>query len=261
MIRLAINTLPSLLLLATTLLFALSPAHAREPKSGYAYLSEGVQEMQDDEFANPGYFTVDQGSELFDTAGENGKSCASCHGSNGEQLDPRRIAMFPMFDQPTQKPITLQGRIHACSTQNLGNAPMKYDGGDAIALETFVRNLARGETVNVQTDGPVAPFVQRGKAYFEARRGQMDMSCAHCHVNYEGLRLRAQVLSQGQLNGFPTYRLANQRVNGAHLRFRQCENRLRASFQKAGADDYVNLELYMMSRGNGLEIETPAVRF
>ncbi len=255
------KTLSAFLFVATAAWPVMAMAQAGAPRSGYEWLSEEVQEMQDDDFANPGYLTVDRGRELFNAAGNNGKSCASCHGSDGERLDTRRIAMFPMFDRQTQKPITLQGRIHACSRQHLDDAPMKYDGNEAIALETFVRNLAKGETINVQTDGPIAPFVRKGKAYFEARRGQMDMSCAHCHVNYVGLRLRAQVLTQGQLNGFPVYRLANQRVNGAHLRFRQCENRLRASFQKAGADDYVNLELYMMSRGNGLKIETPAVRF
>lgn len=255
------KTLPAILLLASIALAAISMAQAMEPKSGYEWLSEQAREMQDDEFANPGYLTVDTGSELFNAPGKNGNTCASCHGSDGERLDTRRIAMFPVFDQQTQKPLTLQGRIHTCSQQHLGEAPMKYDGNKAIALETFVRSLARGERVNVETDGAIAPFLRKGKAYFETRRGQMDMACAHCHVNYVGLRLRAQLLTQGQLNGFPTYRLANQRVNGAHLRFRQCENRLRASFQKAGAEDYINLELYMMSRGNGLKIETPAVRF
>ena len=255
------KTLPAILLLATTALPAMPAAQAMEPRSGYEWLSEQTREMQDDEFANPGYFTVDRGRELFNAPGKNGKSCAGCHGSDGEQLDIGRIATYPIFDRQTQKPRTLQGRIHACSRQHLGDAPMKYDGNRAIALETFVRNLARGERINVRTDGAIAPFVHKGKAYFEARRGQMDMACAHCHVNYVGLKLRAQALTQGQLNGFPTYRLANQKVNGIHLRYRQCENRLRASYQKPGADDYINLELYMMSRGNGLKIETPAVRF
>lgn len=255
------KTLPAIALLAASALAAESKAQAFEPKSGYEWLSEMVKKMQDDEFANPGYLTVEEGSELFDTAGENGESCASCHGSGGEDLDTRRIATYPVFDEQTQKPLTLQGRIHACSEQNLGEKPMRYDSKRAVALETFVRNLAKGETIDVETEGPIAPFVARGKAFFEGRRGQMDMSCAHCHVDYAGLRLRAQVLSQAQLNGFPTFRLANQRVNGTHLRFRQCENRLRAAYQKAGADDYINLELYMMSRGNGLEIETPAVRY
>lgn len=255
------KALPAILFIAAIALSTLSTARAVNPKSGYEWLSEETREMQDDDFANPGYLTVDSGRESFNSPGENGKSCASCHGNDGEGLDTGRIAKFPLYDRQTQKPMTLQGRIHACSQQHLANAPMKYDGKKAIALETYVRNLALGERVNVSVDGAIAPFVQQGKAYYEARRGQMDMSCAHCHVNYVGLRLRAQPLSQGQLNGFPTFRLTNQRVNGIHLRFRQCENRLRATYQKAGADDYINLELYMMSRGNGLKIETPAVRF
>ena len=253
--------LPAIALLAASALPAEPGAQDLEPRSGYAWLSGQIQEMQDDEFANPGYLTVDEGRELFNTAGENGKSCASCHGSGGERLDTARIAAYPVFDEQSQKPLTLQGRIHACSRQYLGNAPMRYDGKRAVALETFVRNLAKSEKIDVETGGPAAPFVARGKAYFETRRGQMDMACAHCHVDYAGLRLRAQVLTQAQLNGFPTYRLANQRVNATHLRFRQCENRLRAAYQKPGAEDYVNLELYMTSRGNGLEIETPAVRY
>lgn len=253
---------PSLLLLCTVaMVAALQVSPATEPASGYEWLSDPVREMQDDEFANPGYLVVDAGAELFAIAGKTGKSCSDCHGDGGAQLEVGRIAMYPVFDHQSQKPMTLQGRIHACSQTHLGNPAMRYDSKDAVALETFVRNLAHGVPVNVRIDGDLAPFAEQGKAFFEGRRGQMDMSCAHCHVNYAGLKLRAQTLSQGQLNGFPTYRLTNQRVNGTHLRFRQCENSLRASYQPAGAEDYVNLELYMMSRGNGLPIETPAIRF
>ena len=40
-----------------------------------------------------------------------------------------------------------------------------------------------------------------------------------------------------------------------------CETVLRAEPFEAGSEEYKLLELYIMSRGNGLEIETPAVRF
>ena len=163
-------TLPLLatLRLALAAVLCIPFAAAGEPKSGYYWLAKETREMQDDEFANPGYFTVDRGREIFRAIGENGKSCASCHGDDGESLDPKSIAMYPKFDRPTQKPITLQGRIPACSQEHLANAPMKYDGKTAIALETFVRNLAKGELVNVRMDGPIAPFVAKGKAYYEA---------------------------------------------------------------------------------------------
>jgi sulfur-oxidizing protein SoxA len=73
--------------------------------------------------------------------------------------------------------------------------------------------------------------------------------------------LRAQTLSQGQSNGFPVYRLQNTRVNGLHERFRQCQHNFRAKALKAGSDEYTNLELYINAIGNGLKIETPAIRF
>lgn len=244
----------------TTCLLAIVALHAAELKSGYEFISDEAREMQDDEFMNPGYAMVERGSELFYDDKDGVKPCASCHGESGEKLEPGNIAAYPVYDEKLGKPLSLQHRIHMCS-ENSGNKPMKYDSKDALALETFVRNLAKGEKVNVSIDGPAKPYYEKGKAMFNARSGQMNMSCQQCHEAYSGMRLRAQVLSQGHSNGFPTYRLKNQRVNGLHERFRQCQNLLRAQYLKGGADEYVNLELYLHSRGNGLPIETPGVRF
>ena len=61
-------------------------------------------------------------------------------------------------------------------------------------------------------------------------------------------------------DGFPTYRLKWQKVGSLHRRFRGCNEQVRATKLPYGTDDYVNLELYLAWRGNGLPIETPAVR-
>lgn len=217
--------------------------------------------MQQDEFSNPGFQTVDAGAELFATAAENGKSCASCHGIRGQKLQPQRIARYPVYSEALGKPVTLQGQIHACWTEQLGKPPMKYDHKDAIGLESFVRNLAEGRRIDVQINGPMQSHYEAGRKFFYQPSGQLDMACAHCHERYVGTRLRAQVLSQGQSNGFPVYRLANNRVNSLHQRIRQCQNLLRAAYQKAGSDDYIDLEVFMNARSNGLRIETPAIRY
>ena len=47
---------------------ALTAAHAQQPVSGYDYLTPEMQEMQDDDFGNPGMITVDAGEELFSGA-------------------------------------------------------------------------------------------------------------------------------------------------------------------------------------------------
>ncbi len=238
----------------------LSPAlYAFEPQSGYDTLSKALQQMQDDDFANPGILTVDRGRELFQKPGYNGKSCASCHGDEGEKLNPRRIAGYPVYD-PARGPVTLQNQINACYEERQGEFPRLYDTDELIALETFVRYLARGERVNVDIRGPMQRHYQAGREIFEARIGQRDMACVQCHEHYVGLRLRGQLLTQAQVNGFPSYRISEGRVLSLHQKFTGCYGTLRAFPYQPGSEEFIDLEVYMTARGNGLPIETPAVR-
>ena len=244
-----------------TMLLAVSIDAGAEPKSGYEYLTQESRDMQDDDFMNPGMSTVDAGAEVFSEPGQNGKSCSSCHGEGGEKLDTGNIAKYPVFSDKLGKPVALQQQIHACWTDNLGNEPLKYDSSGVLELEVFVRNLARGKKVNVQTDGAMQPFWEKGKEIYHTRAGQLDMSCNLCHVFYPGMKIRANTLSQGQSNGYPAYRLKNGKINGLHSRFNGCYKQFRAEKLPPGNDDYVALEVFVNSRGNGLEIETPGVRF
>ena len=72
--------------------------------------------------------------------------------------------------------------------------------------------------------------------------------------------IRADHLSQGQINGFPAYRLKNAKLNSVHARFSGCMKNIRATPFKTGEDEFRALELYVASRGNGLSLEGPSVR-
>jgi sulfur-oxidizing protein SoxA len=72
--------------------------------------------------------------------------------------------------------------------------------------------------------------------------------------------IRADHLSQGQINGFPTYRLKQAKLISKHNRFRGCIRDTMAETFAEGSDEFRALELYVQSRGNGLSVETPAVR-
>ena len=74
------------------------------------------------------------------------------------------------------------------------------------------------------------------------------------------MMIRADHLSQGQTNGFPTYRLKNSKLNSIHGRFLGCVRDTRATPYEEGSDEFKALELYLASRGQGLSIETPSVR-
>ena len=244
------------------LALAAGPAAALGPVSGYAFLDESTRAMQDDEFENPGMVTVDEGRALFnEQRPDEPASCASCHDEDGEKLDVRAIARYPVYDEHLGGLTTLQDRIAYCWENRLDRFPLPYDDPQLVALETFVRYKARGEPVNVQTDGPLAPLIAEGETLYRTRFGQLDIACWHCHVQHQGQMLRGQRLSQGQANGFPEYRLGTGRITSLHQRMRECFHAFRAEPFEPGSREYKLLELYLMQRGNGLPIETPAVRF
>ena len=232
-----------------------------EPRSGYEFITSETREMQDDDFANPGLLTVDRGEELFNQKYESsGKSCALCHGEEGEKLNKKEIARYPVFNNKTNKIITLQKRISNCRSTITDNE-LVTDHPDLVALETFVRNRAHGEKVNVQVDGPVFKLLQEGEKLYKTRYGLIDMACYHCHTLYPGQMIRGQKISQGQSNGFPAYRLDTGEIANLHQRIQQCMSLLRADPFVTDSEEINLLGLYLMSRSNGLSIETPAVRY
>ena len=143
-------------------------------------------------------------------------------------------------------------------TADLANAAVALamiasaDLATLLALTTFVSFQSRGLPMDVRIDGPVAPFFEAGKMFFQRRRGQLDLACAHCHDQQAGQRLRGEVISQGQINGFPVYRHTWQTLGSTHRLFAWCNTAVRAEPYPYGADEYVNLELFMAWRGRGL---------
>ncbi|MEX2481686.1 MAG: sulfur oxidation c-type cytochrome SoxA [Gammaproteobacteria bacterium] len=229
-------------------------------RSGYTYAAAETRAMQDDEFANPGYIWVEKGAELWQrTGGESGQACASCHQAAADSM--RGVgARYPVFAPELGKLINLEQRINQCRSERMNAAPWPWESESLLAMTTYVRHQSRGMPVSPVVDGPAAPFFAAGKTLYHTRRGQLDMACIHCHEMNSGNMLRAQRLSQGMSNGFPTYRLKWQTMGSLHRRIIGCDKDVRAETFAAGADAYVNLELYLAWRARGLPVETPAVR-
>ena len=229
-----------------------------EPKSGYEYIKDETRALQDDDFDNPGMLTVDRGLGLFNSPlpGAN-KRCADCHQQDGKGLDSKSIARYPVVELSTQMITTLQDRIIGCSERS-GSKALMPDDKNLVALETYVRHLARGEHVAVDTEGLDA-LLARGEKLYTTRYGLIDMACQHCHVFYPGTMIRGQHISEGMANGFPAYRLDIGEITTVQQRVQQCMDQMRAEPFESGSEELRLFELYMMVRSNGLVIETPAV--
>lgn len=229
-------------------------------RSGYTYAAAETRAMQDDEFENPGYIWVEKGAELWhSTDGSAGKSCMSCHDTAARAM--RDVGTrYPVFASELGKLINLEQRINQCRTERMGAAAWPWESEQLLAMTTFVRHQARDRPMSPVVDGPAAPFFEAGKAFYHARRGQLDLACIHCHEMNHGNMLRAQHLSWGMSNGFPTYRLKWQALGSLQRRMIGCIRDIRSEPYPAGADEYVNLELYLAWRARGLPVETPSVR-
>ncbi len=230
-----------------------------DKKSGYVYAEPQTRAMEDDDFSNPGILLADKGKTLWSTVdGTAGQSCATCHHDASASMKGVG-ASYPKYDAQLKKVIDVEQRINL-ERQRMGAAPYKWESDEMLAMTAYVKMQSRGMPVKVATDGPAHGFWLKGKEFYETRRGQLDMSCAQCHVQNNDRKLRTETLTQGQTNGFPTYRLSWQALGSVQRRFRECNSQIRAEPLPYGSDDYVNLELYVASRGQGLPVESPSVR-
>jgi sulfur-oxidizing protein SoxA len=233
---------------------------AGDKKSGYVYAEPQTRAIQDDDFTNPGFLWIDKGRTLWTRVdGTMGKSCAACHGADAVELKGV-AAHYPKYDAKLGKLIDIEQRINLERTDKMGAPAFAWESEDLLAMTAFVKLQSRGMPVDVATGGPAHPFWLKGKQYYETRRGQLDMACAQCHVQNGNRKLRTETLSQGQTNGFPTYRLSWETLGSVQRRFRECNSQIRAEPEPYGSDDYIALELYVASRGQGLPVESPSVR-
>ena len=114
--------------------------------------------------------------------------------------------------------------------------------------------------VDIADDARTQPFIAAGRALFNRRQGQINMSCAQCHDDNWGQKLAGAPVPQGHPNGYPVYRLEWQSLGSLQRRLRNCMSGMRAEPYAFGSPENVDLELYLMWRARGLKLEAPAVR-
>ncbi|MEM7269551.1 MAG: sulfur oxidation c-type cytochrome SoxA [Pseudomonadota bacterium] len=227
--------------------------------SGWRFRTDETQALQADDFENPAMVAVEYAEELWETpAGASNQSCANCHGDI-ESLAGLK-AVTPKWDEAAGEPLTLEDLINRSIAEHQGSEPWKWESAEMLAMTAYIGMQSRGMPVSVQADGPMAPWVEKGKALYYTRVGQLDMACSNCHEDNYGQYIRADHLSQGNTNGFPTYRFKWQGLGSLHRRFSGCMKNIRATPFKRGSDEFTALEIYLAVRGAGLGVESPSVR-
>jgi sulfur-oxidizing protein SoxA len=122
---------------------------------------------------------------------------------------------------------------------------------------------SRGQVIDVKIPNEKAQAAyEKGKAFYYARRGQLNFACASCHVMNPGMQLRAEKLSPalGHATGWPVYRAEWGELGTLHRRFDGCSRQVRAAPFDAQGEEYRNLEYFLGAMSNGLPYNGPSAR-
>ena len=231
-----------------------------ERRSGYEQMGRETRAMQDDDTANPAMLWVQEGESLWKRkAGEANRACSECHGDAAAGMKGV-AARHPAPDSKTGRLVNLEQRINACRVERQEATPLAFESRELLALTAFVARQSRGMPIQVPVDAGSQPALDAGRALFNRRIGQIDLSCAQCHDQNWGRHLAGNVIPQAHPTGYPLYRLEWQGLGSLQRRLRNCMSGMRAEPYEYGASDYVELEYYLMWRARGMTVESPAVR-
>jgi sulfur-oxidizing protein SoxA len=217
------------------------------------------QEWEAIEEFPPYELSIDKGMALFNSPFKNGKTYASCFESGGIGIAHR----YPFFDSKSGKVITLEAAINTCRKSN-GEKPLKTKKAPLADISGYMKYTSRGKIINIVVpDDPRAQKIyEQGKAIFYAKRGQLNASCADCHIGNSGNKVRANLLSTvvGQTTAWPTYRSKWGGMGTLHRRYTGCNKQVRFKPYKAQGPEYTALEYFHRYTSNGLESNAPGAR-
>jgi sulfur-oxidizing protein SoxA len=203
---------------------------------------------------------VRDGEELWSRKeGTAMRACADCHGDARASMKGV-AARYPAYDATLQRPVDLEGRILNCRTEHQKAPTLRYESKELLALAAFVAFQSRGMPIEVGNDDRLKPFIATGRAIFNRRQGQLNLSCAQCHDDTWGKRLAGNVVPQAHPTGYPLYRLEWQSLGSLQRRLRGCLFGVRAEPYAFGAPENIALETFLMWRARGLNMDAPAVR-
>ena len=168
----------------------------------------------------------------------------------------------PYYNETERKVITLENTIKKCYQQQTGKK-LSSNKGKIARISAWISDQAEGQKINVIVESSGAKEAyQKGKQFFYAKRGQLNMSCADCHVYNVGRKIRAEILSPaiGHTTHIPMYRAQWGAIGTLHNRYGGCLKSIRAHPLKAGSEAFNNLEFFHQAMSNNLEVTVDRYR-
>jgi len=175
---------------------------------------------------------------------------------------------YPKFDEKTKKVVTLSEAIVDCAKAAglpTGKKGYNYKGGKTADLQAYFGSVSADneKKVNIKiSSADAAAAYEKGKKEFYTQRGYLELSCAECHVQGAGQRVRLQYLSQtfGHTTHFPVYRTGKGKLYTLEGRLGGCVKNMGQKPAKPNADWSSDVLYFMSYMSNGMPINGSDVR-
>ena len=202
---------------------------------------------------------IEQGKNLYNKPFANGKHYADCF---PESLI--KANKYPKWSKAQGEVVTLAKTINDCRTSQ-HESTLFYEKSDMVSLLAYLAFTSRGKPINIvipKNDPRALAAYEQGKAFYYQRHGQLNFSCATCHVQNVGKKLRSEILSAslGHTNNWPTYRLKWGEMGSLHRRFAECLTQIKAKHYPEQSVEFRNLEYFLSFMSNGVPISGPSTR-
>ncbi|MDD3447786.1 MAG: sulfur oxidation c-type cytochrome SoxA [Gammaproteobacteria bacterium] len=219
-----------------------------------------------------GEMLLGEGQELFNTANEQGQSCASCHGADGKELEGT-YARMPKYNERLKRVVVGPTQIRICAEERLGRKDWGEDTRPNTLLAFYLASLSDGEIIDVDVNapGPVKDSYERGRDLFFKRVGHFHFACASCHTppssgNY--LRGQRPTTFFGDAAQYPIYHFPYQ-LAGDNLSYiftmqhqiRSCQQLSRMYQGREGSAPMTDIETFLRASANGYPISVPVSEY
>ena len=207
----------------------------------------------------PYEFAVEKGKEMFATPFKNGKTYGDCFPNKGIGVRQN----YPYFDEKAGK--VDHARIGAQPVpRGQRRKAYSYIKDEMAALTAYMAFTSRGKPFDIKIPerSARARGLRKRQEYFYSRRGQLNFSCASCHVQSPGQRIRTEVLAPalGILAAMPIYRSEWGGMGTISRRFTTCNSQVRGVPLQPQDELYRDVEYFLSYMGNGLPIAGPGAR-
>lgn len=221
---------------------------SKDAKSQY----EAIKEM-------PPYDAgIEKGEELYNKKFANGKSLATCF------PDTKVAGNYPYFDEKKKELVSLTSAVNDCLRAN-GEAEWNTQKGDMANFQGFLASTTTeaGKKVDIKIASAEAKKAyENGKEYYYSQKGYLKLSCAECHVQGAGVRVRNEKLSPltGQTTHFPAYRLKWDELGTLERRISGCIVDQGQVPPKDESTQMKELLYFLAYMSNGMAVDGPDVR-